>query len=262
MSATQTIKRDEFAPFWRIRTLGDLSADVDFKGASYPGNSYARQLVVRNPGLGSLAVVHGDDALDAYHALSAGDIIKPQLSHLRGIYGDGSTFDTQNISAITAVLVEDTGDDFTDVTSAANSATADDVVTMDTSEASGDRLLFGYPVPFNQLTTTLGTNGVGGTAKLVYYSGSTSLLASAGYDNTAWTDMPTVRASAAGVVNMTASGTLQWAVPTDWKPISINSSDPLYWVGLELTGTYSTNPVGSQFVIAQATTVDVVTVAW
>ncbi len=260
MSVTTTIQRNEFSPYWQVRRLTgiDLAADVPLTTTGNATGAFARKVIVEGAGLGSLVVVHADDTRLAYHGLTDGDIVEPDLSLFRTIDADFA------ITAASGALQEDAtgGPSYVTETTDFNSATASDTDPYPTGagEAAGDRFLIGFTEPWNELVTTLGTVGIGGTSKLVYYTGSTSLIST--YDATAWTDLATVRESVAGVVNLTASGTARWKVPANWLPATINSLGPFYWMGFECLTVYSTNPTISQGVLHQATTIDRCRVGW
>jgi hypothetical protein len=119
---------------------------------------------------------------------------------------------------------------YTDFTAAFASAATADVTFFPTSEATGDQFAIGFTSPFSKVSLTLSTAGVGGTVTWKYWNG------------TAWTAL----SGAAGTgLNLTATGTVTWTMPTDWKPLSINGSASLYFVVAEVATTYSTNPIGT-----------------
>lgn len=113
----------------------------------------------------------------------------------------------------------------------ASSATSD-VTPFPASEAVGDQFVMGFDNPFNAVEFTLGTNGNGGTITVKYWDGS------------AWT---AVSGLSDGTSHLTGDGTLSFTMPTDWVKRSINGSDSLYFLALEIATVYSTtNPVISQ----------------
>ncbi len=124
---------------------------------------------------------------------------------------------------------------FVDMTSEFNSATADDVDPFDTADAVGDQFAIGFIQPFNQVTITIATAGVGGVVTWNYFNG-TSIVVLTGV-----TDGTTSFTAAPGTV------TVNFTIPGDWVAQSVNGSDVLYFIYAEIaSGAYAPDPVLTQ----------------
>lgn len=117
---------------------------------------------------------------------------------------------------------------YVDETADFASAATGDVDPWPTSEAAGDQFAIGFRGPFNSLTLTLGTNGVGGTLAWKYWNG------------TAWT---AVSGLVDGTTGFTASGTVTFTMPTNWKPRTLNGSASLFYLVAEVATLYAPNPI-------------------
>jgi hypothetical protein len=129
--------------------------------------------------------------------------------------------------------------------SAGNNAFVDESIDFQDADAAGDWQVFpgtdavgdyaaiGRPATFTSMTlnSTGGTAGVGGSVVWEYWNGA------------AW-------ASLAGVVDGTTGFTaalgagqvVSWTLPSDWAPLELAGSAPLYYVRARILVIYSTNP--------------------
>ena len=133
---------------------------------------------------------------------------------------------------------------FIDQTSPFNNSTVGDWSIFPSSEAVGDYAALGRPSPFTSMTLSSagGTAGIGGTVVWEYWDGAAWSALSGVSDGTS---NFTVAPSAGQVVS--------WTLPTNWSPLSLNGSEPLYYVRARITVVYSTNPTYSSGVIASFT---------
>lgn len=130
----------------------------------------------------------------------------------------------------------DAGPTFVDETTDANSAGAGDVTFFPAAEAINDYFAIGFAQPFSKLVvnTTGGTQGAGGTVAWEYW------------DGTAWTALSGVTDGTTGFTAALGTNSVTWTAPTNWATTSLNGSAQLYYIRARVTGTYSTNPVGTQ----------------
>lgn len=123
-----------------------------------------------------------------------------------------------------------------DQTSAANSNTADDVYVMCTAgqgtPQTGDCYYVGKTMPFKRVIWRVSTALVGtSTVSYEYWNG------------TAWTALSGVTDR---TTNFTVAGVnrVEYTLPTDWVPCTINSQGPFYYVRAVWTiGSYTTRPL-------------------
>lgn len=99
--------------------------------------------------------------------------------------------------------------------------------TMMQTPGTSDEFYVGMCLPFERISFTLGTNGVGGTYVWEYWNGST------------WTSFSPTD----GTSGFTASGVVSWSIAslTSWTTTAVNSST-IYWIRVRLTVANSTNP--------------------
>ncbi len=146
-------------------------------------------------------------------------------------------------NALSAAISEDNAV-FTDETTDANSATANDVTLLPTPAAATDRFYVGYSTTFPQVEINVGTAGAGTyTLAWSYWNGSTwaALTVEDGTDN--------FKNSGWNVVKFTPPG--------DWATTTVNSQGPFYYIRCTRdAGTQTTQPLGTQlFVTTIATTI-------
>jgi hypothetical protein len=150
---------------------------------------------------------------------------------LRGITPTTTAWDGQ----IGFAFLDD-GGAFTDDTTDANNATANDVPLMPAVEAVNDAFYFGENFstssPFNALLINIGTVGVGGTIAWEYWNGS------------AWVSLTVTD----NTVGFTASGSnyVTWTEPGDWAAVAVNAQTR-YWVRARVTAAnFTTIPLATQ----------------
>ncbi|MEX2139859.1 MAG: glycosyl hydrolase family 28-related protein [Pirellulales bacterium] len=129
-------------------------------------------------------------------------------------------------------------DEMADFNSTANA----DFVPFPASEVVGDYLAIGFFQPFTKLTFDYanGTAGVGGVVAWEYWANTSP--------QPQWKALSDVVDNTNGFTAATADGrTVTWSPPNDWKPLSINAVNELYYyVRARVTTAYSTNPVLDQ----------------
>lgn len=136
---------------------------------------------------------------------------------------------------VSAAIAED-GGVFTDETTEANEATADDMTLFPaTPVADVDRYNFGFDSQASNFDLDVSTVGTGTyTVVWEYWNGNTWAALAGVTDDT--TDFKT-----------TARNNVSWTVPSDWEKTSINGQGPFYFVRAEIqTGTVTATPIGEQ----------------
>lgn len=126
------------------------------------------------------------------------------------------------------------GSSYTDETSEANDASANDMTLLPATPAVGDAYYFGGTLPFQKLRVNVGTQGAG-TWTVTWY-----------YWNGAWTALSPTNGDgpftgATGNQDVTAT------MPHDWLPTTVNSQEAFYWKA-EVTAytSVTTQPLGTQ----------------
>ncbi len=138
-------------------------------------------------------------------------------------------------AALAAAVAED-GGVFTDETTEANEATADDMTLFPATPAAGvDRYNFGFATQANDFELDVSTAGTGTYTVVWEY-----------WNGTAW-------AALAGVVDDTTGfktagrENVSWTVPSDWALSKIDGLGPFYYIRAEIhAGTVTITPVGQQ----------------
>ena len=124
---------------------------------------------------------------------------------------------------------------FVDETADFNSSTINDVDPFPTADAVGDQFAIGFIQPFDQVTITVGTSGIGGVVTWNYFNGTAVVVLSGVVDGT------TSFTVAPGTV------TVAFTMPTDWERQSVNGSPLLYYIYAEIaSGVYATDPIITQ----------------
>jgi len=136
-------------------------------------------------------------------------------------------------NAMKAAIADD-GGVFTDETTAANEATADDMNFLPATPASGDAFYYGASEPFTVLTLNVTTAGVGTyTLDYEYFNGST------------WEDI--TETDGTSILKSTGIDRLSFNAPVDWATTTINSQGPFFFIrGVVDGGTVTTTPLGQQ----------------
>lgn len=147
------------------------------------------------------------------------------------------------VGDVSAAIAED-GGVFTDETSEANSAAANDMTLFPAVPVAGvDRYNFGSDAKFASIDINVGTVGTGTyTVVWEYFNGSIFTPLSGVTDDT---------------TNFKTSGTntVSFTVPSDWVVTTINGQGPFFYIRAEIqTGTVTAVPIGTQ-AFAEATAV-------
>lgn len=126
----------------------------------------------------------------------------------------------------------DDGGVFTDRTSQANSATANDVSLFPTVAALNDAFYFGKTAQkFDHITFEIGTAGTVGTMVWEYYNG------------TAWTTLTLL--SGGSTLGTIGAGAITFTPPADWALATVDSQEAMWIRGRCLT-TYTQSPLATQ----------------
>lgn len=136
------------------------------------------------------------------------------------------------------------GGAFVDETADANSATDNDWLLFPVAEVTTDYAAFGHQVPFSEaiFDNLNGVQGVGGVIAWEYWNG-------------AWTAVVDLSDGTTGFTAAVADGQSVTHTPqSDWIPMSLNNSAPLYWLRARITTVFGTNPVYDQGFITGAAT--------
>lgn len=142
-----------------------------------------------------------------------------------------------NDKAVSAAIADD-GGAFTDYTTAANNATANDVVLLPATPAQNDAFYVGYSHVFNEVRFNIGTAATDGVLTFEYYNGSTWVALTV-------TDL-TDNFKNAG------SNSVTWTAPRDWAKTTINSQGPFYYIRARVSTAGASQPLGTQLFIVRA----------
>lgn len=147
------------------------------------------------------------------------------------------TGDTAFLMAMDAAIADDNGA-FTDETTAANEATANDMTLLPAAPvANQDGYYFGDSAQFGRLELNIGTQGAGTWTITWQY-----------WDGTTWAALSGVVDDTSGFTAAAGQHTVRWDVPTDWATTTVNSQGPFYYVRARLTAfsSITTQPLGTQ----------------
>ena len=123
---------------------------------------------------------------------------------------------------------------FTDETTDANDAGADDVTLLPATEATDDAFYVGHRHPFGQIYIDMTQVGVGTGIKFEYYNGS------------AWAAIPGLTD---GTTELTVDGAISFWPPGDWARTTVDGKDA-YWIRLVCDdASYTTQPLGDRVYI-------------
>jgi hypothetical protein len=112
--------------------------------------------------------------------------------------------------------------------------------------AAGDALYVGYPMPFRQISLSLVSLPSSRWATAIEYPTAVDV-----YGNpTAWARLPRLADGTNGV--KTGSGTIWFNPPSNWKPVRIKGSAPMYYVRFRTTSS-GTPPVARSILGADYT---------
>lgn len=208
----------------QIRLVG---ADVDFESL---GGRMARSIYIVEAGGGRMHVQCEDNSLQQLSGLRDFELVSPDPAYIRKILA------TSNNDAAQVWQIDDPAGTpvYVDETTDFNDVGAGDVDPWPASEAIGDQMAIGYATPFEHLSLTIGTAGVGGTLTWRYWDGS------------AWSTVPDLVDDSTGFTAGTSTYDVRWGRPSNWTALAINGSAQLYYVVAQVATVYSTNPVLSQ----------------
>jgi hypothetical protein len=137
-----------------------------------------------------------------------------------------------------------TGAAFTDLTTATQSDTADDVDLAAVFATPGtDALYIGASEPFRGVFLRMleSVSAVASVLSVAYFNGAWQALTIS--DGTAHTTGKT----------LSGGGSVTWTLPVDWQRRAVNGSDLLYWVKLTVTAT-PTAALAGQFGVIKSST--------
>lgn len=126
---------------------------------------------------------------------------------------------------------------YTDETTAATNAAADDMTLLPAAPAVNDCYYFGWTIPRPSFILNYSTQGDGDwTIVWEYYNGA------------AWATLPDISDGTGGFLGDTGSQTISWTIPADWAVTTVNSVADLYWVRARVSAFTSivTQPLGTQ----------------
>ena len=136
--------------------------------------------------------------------------------------------------AVTAAVADD-GGAFTDYTTEANEATADDVVILPAAPAENDAFYVGYTYRFTKIQVNTSTVATDGAVTWEYYNGAWTAL-TAVVDNT-------------DSFQTTGLQTVAFTLPWDWTTTTINSQGPYYYVRARVSTAGTSTALGQQCLI-------------
>jgi len=215
------------------RYIDDITVTVAPNGATYTVD-YTLENIIRAPSVNELA---GSDvttpALATWTNLGSptNDAIVGKIM----AYAIRLNVTAVAGGVVAAAIAED-GGVFTDETTEANEATADDMTLFPaTPVAAVDRYNFGFDSQASNFDLDVSTVGTGTyTVVWEYWNGN------------AWAALAGVTDDTTGF-KTTARNNVSWTIPTDWAQTYINGQGPFYFVRAEIqTGTVTATPVGEQ----------------
>jgi len=137
-------------------------------------------------------------------------------------------------AAVEAAIADD-GGAYTDETTEANEATADDMTLFPATPATGDAYLIGMTNQFTRVMFNVTTAGVGTYTLTWQY-----------WDGDSWEDLSDVTDDTGDFKN-SGRNDVVFTQPTDWAATTINSQGPFYFIRAVIDGgTSTTVPLGGQ----------------
>lgn len=214
----------------------DMTVTVDANGNTFTVD-YTQENIIRGPA--SSYDVNSQDlttpAAAIWHELIASGAI--DVAFRGKIQAYALRLDVTAVAQvdISAAIAED-GGVFTDETTEANEATANDVTLLPAVPVAGvDRFNFGFATKVPSFDLNVSTAGTG-TYTLVweYWNGKS------------WATLPGI-SDGTGDFKITTENPVSWTVPSDWALSNINGQGPFYFVRAEVqTGTVTIVPIGQQ----------------
>lgn len=147
--------------------------------------------------------------------------------------------DTAYLETVDAAIADD-GGVFTDETTAANEATADDMTLLPATPVVNDAYYFGDAQTFGRMELDASTQGAGTWTIVWEY-----------WDGTTWVDLATSHNLVDGTSGFTAAVGRQgvtFDTPSDWATTTVNSQGPFYYIRARVSAftSITTQPLGQQ----------------
>lgn len=164
-----------------------------------------------------------------------------------GLVVVGST--EENADTALAAAIADDGGAFTDDTTAAGEATADDMTLLPATPAVNDAYYFGGNDPFKSLQLNISTAGAGSwTITWEYYNGSAYVALQNVTDNTS------------GFTAGTGEFDVTYDFPIDWAVDTVNAQGPFYYIRARVSAytSITTQPLGQQADVTKGTHIQIV----
>ena len=140
-----------------------------------------------------------------------------------------------NQVALSAAIADDNGS-FTDDTTAANNAAANDMTLLPAVPEVNDAYYFGYSTPVDRLVLNIGTAGVGSWSLAWEY-----------WNGNIWIVLPNISDGTTNFKNVGINN-IDFTKPTDWTANIVNAQGPYYYIRARVV-TYNsttTQPLGTQ----------------
>lgn len=140
---------------------------------------------------------------------------------------------TRTAAVSVSAAISDDGGAFTDETTDANDAGADDVVLVPASPVNNDAFYLGYAYRFTEVQVNTSTVATDGTVTWEYWNG------------TAWTALTSVSDDTS---SFKTSGlkSVTWALPWNWAKNTVNSQGPYYYVRARVSSAGTSTALGQQ----------------
>lgn len=142
-----------------------------------------------------------------------------------------------NDKSVSAAIADD-GGVYTDETTDANSAAANDVQLLPVAPAENDAFYVGYSHVFTEVRFNIGTVATDGALTFEYWNG------------TAWTAL-TVTDLTDNFKN-SGSNSVTFTAPRDWATTTVNSQGPFYYIRARVSTAGTSQALGTQLFIVRA----------
>jgi hypothetical protein len=166
---------------------------------------------------------------------SSGDVV------YSGMCVVGAVEDNED-TALAAAIADD-GGAFTDETTAAGNATADDLTLLPAAPAVNDAYYFGGNDPFVSLQLNVSTAGVGTYTITWEY-----------YDGIGWVALSGVTDGTSGFT-VSGENTVSFTQPLDWATTTVNTQGPFYYIRARVSAftSITTQPLGQSSDVTNGT---------
>ena len=231
-------------------TNGSNPSATDFENTASGTVTVNNAVTVTIGGMteGSSCITIADETVGT---ITAGDILNQSLADSNGevvftINYEGA-FDPTGLDVLirarnqgfpTAAILDDNAS-YTDYTTEANSAVADDDVNLlpATPVANQDGFIMGHAEPFTRLKIDVTTAGTGGfTITWQYWNG-------------AWTSLSGV-SDGTSSFSVAGRNEVSWTLPGDWATTTINSQGPYYYIrALYTAGSVTVVPLAKKITL-------------